>query len=105
MAANRNSSAVSIPMQVANKLIGTININALNRTRPFTLGQVKALTILASAAAAALESASLYGQVQRAEENYRSIFENAVEGIFQSTPEGHFVTVNPQWRESRLRLG
>jgi len=88
-------SAISIPMQVANKLIGTININALDRTRPFTLGQVKALTILASTAAAALESASLYGKVQRAEENYRSIFENAVEGIFQSTPEGHFITVNP----------
>ncbi|HEX6187539.1 MAG TPA: PAS domain S-box protein [Pyrinomonadaceae bacterium] len=88
-------SAISIPMQVANKLIGTININALDRSRPFTLGQVKALTILASTAAAALESASLYQQVQRAEENYRSIFENAVEGIFQSTPEGRFITVNP----------
>src|SRR5438094_3291032 len=88
-------SAISIPMQVANKLVGIININALNRPRPFTLGQMKALTILASTAAAALESASLYGQVRQAEENYRSIFENAVEGIFQSTLEGRFITVNP----------
>src|SRR5688572_8025892 len=88
-------SAISIPMQVANKLIGTININALDRARPFTLGQVKALTILASTAASALESASLYAQVQRAEENYRSIFDNALEGVFQSTPEGRFITVNP----------
>ncbi|MEM9449593.1 MAG: PAS domain S-box protein [Cyanobacteria bacterium P01_E01_bin.6] len=30
-----------------------------------------------------------------AEENYRSIFENALEGIFQSTPEGYFLSVNP----------
>ncbi|NJK27314.1 MAG: PAS domain S-box protein [Coleofasciculaceae cyanobacterium SM2_3_26] len=30
-----------------------------------------------------------------AEENYRSIFENALEGIFQSTPDGHFINVNP----------
>lgn len=30
-----------------------------------------------------------------AEENYRSIFENAVEGIFQSTPDGQFIRVNP----------
>ena len=30
-----------------------------------------------------------------AEENYRSIFENAVEGIFQSLPEGRFISVNP----------
>lgn len=30
-----------------------------------------------------------------AEENYRSIFENALEGIFQSLPEGRFIKVNP----------
>jgi len=30
----------------------------------------------------------------KAEEKYRSIFENAVEGIFQSTPEGRFLSVN-----------
>lgn len=30
-----------------------------------------------------------------AEENYRSIFENALEGIFQSSPDGHFIRVNP----------
>ncbi len=31
----------------------------------------------------------------RAEAKYRSIFENAVEGIFQTTAEGEFVTANP----------
>ncbi|MBW4655306.1 MAG: PAS domain S-box protein [Kaiparowitsia implicata GSE-PSE-MK54-09C] len=30
-----------------------------------------------------------------AEENYRSIFENALEGIFQSSPQGYFINVNP----------
>jgi PAS domain S-box-containing protein len=30
-----------------------------------------------------------------AEANYRSIFENSVEGIFQSTPEGRYLNVNP----------
>jgi PAS domain S-box-containing protein len=87
--------SISIPMQVANKVVGTININALDRPRPFTLGQMKALTILASTAAAALEGASLYTQVQQAERRYRSIFENAVEGIFQSTSARQFITVNP----------
>ena len=33
--------------------------------------------------------------LRRAEEKYRSIFENAVEGIFQSTPDGRFISVNP----------
>jgi PAS domain S-box-containing protein len=31
----------------------------------------------------------------QAEEKYRSIFENAVEGIFQVTPEGKFLSANP----------
>lgn len=31
----------------------------------------------------------------RAEEQHRSIFENAIEGIFQTTPEGRYITANP----------
>ena len=33
--------------------------------------------------------------LQEAERRYRSIFENAIEGIFQSTPEGGYLAVNP----------
>jgi len=33
--------------------------------------------------------------LEKSEEKYRSIFENAVEGIFQSTPEGRYRSVNP----------
>jgi len=32
---------------------------------------------------------------QRAEEKYRAIVENSMDGIFQSTPDGHFISVNP----------
>ncbi len=31
----------------------------------------------------------------QAERNYRSIFENAIEGIFQTTPDGRFLDANP----------
>jgi len=34
-------------------------------------------------------------ELEEAERKYRSIFENAVEGIYQSSPEGHFISVNP----------
>ena len=44
----------------------------------------------------------MLGQIQArdtalvgAEEKYRSIFENAIEGIYQSTADGQFITVNP----------
>ncbi len=33
--------------------------------------------------------------LRESEERYRSIFENAREGIFQSTPEGHLLQANP----------
>ncbi|MFG6098913.1 PAS domain S-box protein [Leptothoe sp. ISB3NOV94-8A] len=36
-----------------------------------------------------------FENIRIAEENYRSIFENALEGIFQSSPEGRFINVNP----------
>jgi PAS domain S-box-containing protein len=32
---------------------------------------------------------------KEAEEKYRGIFENAIEGIFQSTPDGRFLSANP----------
>lgn len=38
---------------------------------------------------------SAEAELRQAEEKYRSIFENAVEGIFQTTPDGQYVTVNP----------
>lgn len=34
-------------------------------------------------------------EMREAEEKYRSIFENAVEGIFQVTPEGRYLSANP----------
>ena len=35
--------------------------------------------------------------LEESERKYRNIFENAVEGIFQSTPEGRFINVNPSF--------
>ena len=33
--------------------------------------------------------------LRRAEQKYRSIFENATEGIFQTTAEGKYLSANP----------
>lgn len=41
------------------------------------------------------ELETAYQKLGTAEVKYRSIFENAVEGIFQSTPDGHYITANP----------
>ncbi|MBF2009036.1 MAG: PAS domain S-box protein [Chlorogloeopsis fritschii C42_A2020_084] len=41
------------------------------------------------------ELESAYQKLRVAEVKYRSIFENAVEGIFQSSPDGRYITANP----------
>jgi two-component system, cell cycle sensor histidine kinase and response regulator CckA len=35
------------------------------------------------------------GELRQSEENYRGIFNNAIMGVFRSSPEGHYLEVNP----------
>ena len=41
------------------------------------------------------ELEKFHSQFMQAEEKYKNIFENAVEGIFQTTTEGRFIGANP----------
>jgi PAS domain S-box-containing protein len=41
------------------------------------------------------EQAQLIEDLQKAEEKYRSLFENALEGIFQTSIDGRFLSANP----------
>jgi PAS domain S-box-containing protein len=91
---NEIVSAISIPMLVGGNLIGVLNINATRPRRPFSLGEVKALNIIMSIAAPTLYGMRLLKDVREAEKKYRSIFENAIEGIFQTTPDGCFLAAN-----------
>src|SRR6185503_11667749 len=88
-------SSISMPMTVGNKLVAVLNVNSTKSRRPFTVGQTKALSVLANVAAPALATARLHRDVQEAETRYRSIFENAVEGMYQATPFGQIVAANP----------
>jgi PAS domain S-box-containing protein len=53
------------------------------------------LTIFAAQAAHLLQNAQLFERVRESEERYRQIFENAVDGLYRSTPKGELVTINP----------
>src|SRR5262245_49844857 len=53
------------------------------------------LASLGQAVAQALEQKQLCEAKRQAEEKYRTIFDNAVEGIFQLMPDGRFITANP----------
>jgi phosphoserine phosphatase RsbU/P len=51
--------------------------------------------LLVRAVLHAAERAEARAKLQHAEETYRGIYENAVEGIFQTTADGHYISANP----------
>ena len=87
-------TAVSLPMVAGGNFVGVISINEIRR-RSSIAGQIKALDIMAGIAASSIENSVLFSRMQAIEEKYRGIVENAVEGIFQITPNGRILMANP----------
>lgn len=72
-----------------------INTDNLVTQRTITEEQVEALYLFSGYASLAIVNARLLAQVGSTEQKYRSIFEHAMEGIFQVSPEGNFLSANP----------
>ena len=64
-------------------------------THAFNPNRLEITQLLSSQMAIAFENARLYFELKKAEEKYRGLYENAVEGIFQATMDGRFISVNP----------
>jgi len=58
-------------------------------------GLKSVLSIFAARASAELERKRAEEALHRTEEKYRNIFENSMEGIYQTTPEGRYLMANP----------
>jgi PAS domain-containing protein len=65
------------------------SLHASNLTSDFEPDSCPVTESQLSAHAKAIESLRL------AEAKYRSIYENSVEGIFQTTPDGNYLSANP----------
>lgn len=61
----------------------------------FDQDRLKTLQILTAQAAISIENAKLYSSLQQSEGEYRSLFENAIEGIFRIDTGGRFISANP----------
>jgi PAS domain S-box-containing protein len=80
---------------MGDRLIGVVAVDNFLTQRPITDEQLEALRLFAGYVGLALANAQLLDQIRAAEQKYRSIFENAVEGVFQITPEGRLLSANP----------
>ncbi|MEQ8225631.1 MAG: PAS domain S-box protein, partial [Candidatus Eremiobacterota bacterium] len=76
-------------------LTGILYLENNHTEGAFTAGHLEILKMISSQAAISIENAKLYSRIEESEKKYRSIFENATEGIFQLLPDRSFLTVNP----------
>jgi PAS domain S-box-containing protein len=92
---NSPRSILCVPIIHKTELNGIIYLENNLSAGVFTTERLEVIKILATQIAISVENARLYSNLKVAEEQYRSIFENAVEGIYQTTPDGKFLSVNP----------
>ncbi len=91
---NRKQSVLCHPILHAGKPIGILYLENDLAPNIFTPDRVQVLGLLSSQAAISLENARLYTRLKESENKYRNIFENAVEGMFQITPDGGILSAN-----------
>ncbi len=92
---NNPKSIICIPIIRRKELTGILYLENNQVTGAFTEERVTVLRLLASQASISLENAEFYTRLEQSEKKFRSIFENATSGIFQITPKGRIMIVNP----------
>ncbi|HEY9888675.1 MAG TPA: EAL domain-containing protein, partial [Candidatus Obscuribacterales bacterium] len=88
-------SILLLPLSVQGKFSGVVGFSNCAAAQVWSRSEVALLRVAANAIAIATERFQTEVSLRQAENKYRSIFENAVEGIFQTTPSGRYLTVNP----------
>jgi PAS domain S-box-containing protein len=90
----RSASKMYVPIRAKGAIIGILSIQSYTPGAYFP-EDLKLLQTLADHCGDTLQRIEVTDSLREAEAKYRSIFENATEGIFQTTPEGRFRSANP----------
>ncbi len=90
----RSASLMFAPIRSDGRVLGVISVQSYT-PRKYGPADLKLLQVLADHCGGALERIRVAEALRVAEGNYRSIFEGAKDGIFQTTPEAGYVRVNP----------
>ncbi|MBD1829450.1 PAS domain S-box protein [Microcoleus vaginatus GB1-A2] len=92
------TSMLDTPIQIGGETAGVLCLEHVGMPRPWTIEEQSfavSLTDSVTFAVEARERQRAEEALRQAEAKYRSIFENAIVGIFQTTPEGEYLSVNP----------
>ena len=90
----RSRSVLCLPIIKQAKLVGALYLENNLTSGAFTPDRIAVLQLLASQAAISLENASLYSDLQRAEQTFRHIVNTVPGFLCTMTPQGRFEFVN-----------
>ncbi|CAM4124686.1 AAA family ATPase [Vreelandella rituensis] len=88
-------SLLATPILYHGELTGILYLEHRESRGIFSRERLKTLQILTSQAAISIENAKLYESLEQSEREYRSLFENASEGLFRIDRRGRFISANP----------
>jgi PAS domain S-box-containing protein len=88
-------SVLSLPILHRGDITGILYVEHRWLTGVFTSQRVEVLALLASQAAISIENARLYADLQSTQDEYRALYDNAIEGLFRISPDGLLVSANP----------
>ena len=88
-----SASMMYAPIRSGGTVFGFLSIQSYT-PRAYTAQDFDLFQVLADQCGNALRRIEMAERLMQTEANYRSIFENATEGIFRSTPDGRIVSAN-----------
>ncbi|WP_448526958.1 bifunctional diguanylate cyclase/phosphodiesterase [Parathermosynechococcus lividus] len=88
-------SLIVVALRRGSETIGFLGLDFVRQARQDLETLLPLMEVMAATFTNVLERQETERSLRAAESKYRSIFENAVEGMFQSTPEGRYLAVNP----------
>ncbi|MBL9201398.1 MAG: PAS domain S-box protein [Opitutaceae bacterium] len=86
---------VGAPLVVGDRVLGVIAVQDYVRSDAYREEDLKMLNFVAQQTAVAIERRRAELALAEAELKYRGIFENALEGLYVTTPDGRFLSANP----------
>ncbi len=89
-----SASMMYVPIHSSRQVIGVLSIQSYT-PHAYSERDLQLLQILADHCGDALRRIEVTEALRVAEAKYRGIFEHATEGIFQKTPDGRYLSLNP----------